>query len=111
MVGDELAQHRDEDVHGMRGVPFLIGQALAAERVVSAVHLRTAVDEEERRPGHFDRGYHSDSCLSGPLAAWQSCSRSRVPCPLQVAAAASSNSNTNTKKSSTCSSMVRQRRT
>ena len=53
MVLNQLAQHGDEHVHGVRRVPLLIGEAAAAERVIRAVHLRAAVDQEEGRAGHY----------------------------------------------------------
>ena len=49
VVGDELAQHRDEDVDRVRGLSFLVRQAATAKRVIRAVHLRAAIDQEERR--------------------------------------------------------------
>ena len=53
MIGDELAQHRHEDVDRVRGLSFLIRETAAAERVIRAVHLRAAVDQEQRRAGHL----------------------------------------------------------
>jgi len=46
VVLDQLPQHRDEDVDGMRGLAFGTAQAAAAHRVIRAVHLRTAVDQK-----------------------------------------------------------------
>jgi hypothetical protein len=45
VVGDELAQHRDETVHGVRGAAVRAGQA--PYRVVGAIHLVAAVDEKK----------------------------------------------------------------
>ena len=53
VVGDELAQHRHEDVDGVCGLSFLIRQAAATKRVIRAVHLRAAIDQEERRTAHL----------------------------------------------------------
>ena len=47
MVLDQLAQHRHEDVDGVRGLAFGAAEAAAAHRVIGAVHLRTAVDQEQ----------------------------------------------------------------
>ncbi len=52
VVGQQLAQHRDETVDGVGRAPVGAGQA--ADRVVRPVHLRRAVDQEEG--GH---GSHS----------------------------------------------------
>ena len=52
MIGDQLAQHRHEDVDRVRGLAFLVRQAFPAERVIGAVHLGTAVDQEEGGAGH-----------------------------------------------------------
>ncbi len=48
VVLDQLSQHRHEDVDGVRRLPFLIRQAAPAKRVIRAVHLAAAVDQEER---------------------------------------------------------------
>ena len=48
VILDQLPQHRHEDVDGVRRVSFLIRQAPAAKRVIRAVHLGAAVDEEQR---------------------------------------------------------------
>ena len=52
MIAHQFAQHRDEDVDSVSGVPFLIRQASPAKRVIGAVHLRAAVDEKNRGAGH-----------------------------------------------------------
>ena len=52
MIAHQFPQHRDEHVHRVRGMALLIGQTTSAERVICAVHLRAAVDQEKRRTGH-----------------------------------------------------------
>ena len=47
LVGDQLAQHRDEAVDGVGGPAIRAGQP--ADRVVGAIHLRIAVDQEQCR--------------------------------------------------------------
>ena len=47
LVGHELAQHRDEAVDGVGRPAVRAGQP--ADRVVGAIHLRVAVDEEQDR--------------------------------------------------------------
>ena len=46
MIGDELAQHRREAVDGVGGLA--VGTGEAAYRVIRAIHLRAAVDQEQR---------------------------------------------------------------
>ena len=51
MIGDQLPQHRDEAVDGVGRLAVGAGQP--ADRVVRAIHLRAAVDQEQtRRRGH-----------------------------------------------------------
>ena len=50
VVRDELAQHRREPVHGVRRSAVGTGQPVY--RVIRAIHLRAAVDEEHARQGH-----------------------------------------------------------
>ena len=64
VVGDELPQHRHEDVDRVRGVALLIRQPAPAKRVVGAVHLRAAVDEEQRRTSHSTNDIILIRCLS-----------------------------------------------
>ena len=45
LVVQQLAQHRDEAVHGVRGLAVGAGQA--ANGVIRAVHLRAAVDQQQ----------------------------------------------------------------
>ena len=47
MILNQLAQHVHEDVDGVRGLAARAAQAAAAHRVIRAVHLRTAVDQED----------------------------------------------------------------
>ncbi len=49
MVREQLAEHRDEAVGGVGGLAVRPGQA--ADRVIRAIHLVTAVDEEKRGAG------------------------------------------------------------
>ena len=69
MVVDELAQHRHEDVDRMRGVAFLVREPAAAKRVIRAVHLRAAIDQEQRPGGPFDHDIIAVRCLCGMLPA------------------------------------------
>jgi hypothetical protein len=55
VILNQFAEHRDEHVHGVRGVPLLVGETAPAERVVGAVHLRAAVDQEDGGAGHCGR--------------------------------------------------------
>ena len=66
VVGDQLAQHRHEDVDRVRRVAFLVRQPAPAKRVVGAVHLRAAVDQEERRTGHSTNDNHCFRCFRCP---------------------------------------------
>src|SRR6188472_152473 len=53
----QLPQHRDEDVDRMRAAAAGAGQTGTAHRVIRAVHLRAAVDQEEAcRCGHRASG-------------------------------------------------------
>ena len=49
LLGDQLAQHRDEAVHRVRGASVRSRQP--ANRVIGAIHLGVAVDEEQTRAG------------------------------------------------------------
>ena len=49
MIGDELAQHRHEDVDRVGRFAGGPGQAPAAHRVIRAIHLRAAVDQKNAR--------------------------------------------------------------
>ena len=53
VVGDELRQHRDEAVDRVRDLPGGVGHR--RQRVVRAVHLVAAVDQEEAGSGHVGR--------------------------------------------------------
>ena len=53
VVGDELRQHRDEAVDRVRDLPG--GVRHRRQRVVRAVHLVAAVDQEEAGGGHVGR--------------------------------------------------------
>jgi hypothetical protein len=46
MVGHQLSQHHHEDVDGVRRLAAGTGEAGTAHRVIRAVHLRAAVDQE-----------------------------------------------------------------
>ena len=59
VIVDQLAEHRHEDVDRVRRLSFLIREPAAAKRVIRAVHLRAAIDQEERAAGHV-RGSISD---------------------------------------------------
>ena len=119
MIGDELAQHRHEHVDGVRGLSFLVRQAPPAERVVRAVHLRAAVDEEESRAGHAGRskawqGYHWESCHCDSrrrLAHAPSCCCAMLAGVGVRGRRASDGSASSTKKRSTWTSTARRRST
>ena len=49
MVGNQLAQHRDEAIDGVRRLAVRSGQAV--NRVIRAIHLRATVDQEDARAG------------------------------------------------------------
>ena len=78
VIVDELAQHRHEAVDGVGGSAVWPGQT--AYRVVGAIHLIAAVDEEQ---GGFRQGgpklsksvYHLELWLSGSALAscWSCC--------------------------------------
>ncbi len=64
VIGDELAQHGDEAVDGVGRTAVGTGQP--ADRVVGAIHLVAAVDEEERpRLGHGEAGIMMQMVTSG----------------------------------------------
>ena len=67
MIGDELAQHRDEHVDGVRRVSLLIGQSPPAKRVIGAVHLRAAVDKKQCGAGHGTERTHEGGPQGPPL--------------------------------------------
>ena len=78
LLGQQLAQHRHEAVDGV-GRPA-VGAGQPADRVVRAVHLRVAVDEEQDGAGRrsvfmgvhsqtADRVYHWPSCSTSGLRA------------------------------------------
>ena len=87
MIGNQLAEHVDEAVDGIGGLA--VGSGQAANRVVGAIHLVAAVDQEERGLRH--RPYIIPKCAL--LLAWSS---SRSCCPPR--AAASSRASTSTRK-------------
>ena len=66
VVGDQLAQHRDEAVDGVRGPA--VGRAQPAYRVVRAVHLGAAVDQEDGVAGAHRGPGSSRSGRLGPTA-------------------------------------------
>jgi hypothetical protein len=58
VILDQLPQHGHEDVDRVRRMTFLVRQTATAERVVRAVHLRTAVDEKQSGAGQEYREPH-----------------------------------------------------
>ena len=49
MIREQLAEHRDETVGRVRR--FAVGSGQPANRVVGAIHLVTAIDEEKSGAG------------------------------------------------------------
>ena len=58
---EQLAQHRDEDVHGIGRLPLRVAEQTAVggahRRVIRAVHLRAAVDEIDDRSGRHRKNF------------------------------------------------------
>jgi hypothetical protein len=67
VLGDELAQHRDEDVDGVGRLARRAREPGPAHRVVRPVHLRAAVDEIE--PGLHGASVRSDCRRRAAAAA------------------------------------------
>ena len=90
MVLYQLSQHGHEDVDRVGGLAAGAAQAAAAHRVIRAVHLRTAVDQEYAGRGHLVGGSEkaarkssisSRNGLSGSRAAGRQAAREAVDRP------------------------------
>ena len=106
VVGDQLAQHRHEHVDRVRGLAFLVRQPAPAKRVVRAVHLRAAVDEEQRRMSHSTNDIIAFDAFVAPRSSGASRRVFDRSDPPVVVVVASSARNTSTKKSSASMSTV-----